>query len=72
MSTPVPGQLPTVVSRSYEDSELALLELQLNATQSTHQYLGGGRFGLTKSHDGKTRKISNFALIFSFVHSSIL
>jgi hypothetical protein len=53
MSTPVPEHLPTVVSRSSKDSELALLELQLNATQSTHQYLGAGRFGLSKSQDGK-------------------
>ena len=53
MSTPVPGQLPTFVSRCSEDTELALLQLQLNATQSTHQYLGAGRYGLSKSHDGK-------------------
>jgi len=52
MSTPVTtGQLPTLVSRASEDSELALLELQLLSTQNTHQYLGNGRFGLSKSQN---------------------
>ena len=53
MSTPVTTgrQLPTLVSRASDDSELALLELQLLSTQSTHQYLGNGRFGLSKSQN---------------------
>ena len=56
MSTPVSGNQQllsstAVQNKASEDSELALLEWQLQSTPSTHQYLGSGRFGLSKSHN---------------------
>jgi hypothetical protein len=62
MSTPVSGNqqllssAAAVQSKTSEDTELALLEWQLQSTPSTHQYLGSGRFGLSKGHNAAKGK----------------